>query len=104
VTPPRFVPNTPVVYPSWSGLNVNPNYLIAPGLTIQQYAYNLSLLGNGYSQIPPYMLGFNPYPQYMMYGRGGLYAGMSPLASYYSLYPTFGYGLYSPYNFLPFGY
>ena len=93
---PRVV-STPQVLPSWGGMNANPNWLVAPGLTVRQYAYDLSLLG--YSQVPQYMLGFNLYPQYLMYGP--VYNGMSPLASYYSLYPTFGYGLYNPNSFLP---
>ena len=78
------------------------NRLIAPGLTLRQYAHDVALLGDAYSHIPPYMLGFNPYPQYLM--SGPMYTGTSPLASYYSMYPTFGYGLYTPYSFLPYGY
>lgn len=47
---------------------INPNFLLAPGLTISQYAGNIATLGQAYSQIPPYMMGYNPYPQAVNYG------------------------------------
>src|SRR5437764_5553143 len=37
-------------------LPVNPNYYVAPGLTLNQYAYNLSVLGQSLSNFPPYAL------------------------------------------------
>jgi len=43
---------------------VNPNPFIAPGLTLQQYAYNTRTLARAYSSIPPYLLGYNPYQRY----------------------------------------
>jgi hypothetical protein len=47
---------------------VNPNPEIAPGVKLAQYAYNTAVLGKVYSQIPPYLLGYNPYPQAVNYG------------------------------------
>src|SRR4051794_28023465 len=47
---------------------VNPNYQIAPGLSISQYAYNTALMGRAYSYVPPYALGYNPYPPLINYG------------------------------------
>src|SRR5207248_9731639 len=49
-------------------LPVNPNYYVAPGLTLNQYAYNLSVLGQALSNFPPYALGYNPYPVVANYG------------------------------------
>jgi hypothetical protein len=43
--------------------STNPRWFIAPGLTLNQYAANVATLGRAASNIPPYMLGFNPYPQ-----------------------------------------
>jgi hypothetical protein len=42
-------------------INVNPNPLIAPGLSLAQYAYNFGVLNNAYKGIPPKLLGFNPF-------------------------------------------
>jgi hypothetical protein len=39
----------------------NPNYYLPDGRNLNQYAYNISVLGRAYSQIPPYILGYNPY-------------------------------------------
>lgn len=47
---------------------VNPNPQIAPGVSLQQYAYNTAVLGRAYSQVPPYLLGYNPYPRSVNYG------------------------------------
>jgi hypothetical protein len=38
------------------------NYYLPDGTNINQYAYNISVLGQAYSQIPPWILGYNPYP------------------------------------------
>jgi hypothetical protein len=40
----------------------NPNPYIAPGVRLQQFAYNTAVLGKVYSQVPPYLLGYSPYP------------------------------------------
>jgi hypothetical protein len=57
---PRTANRRTVVVPATP--SVNPNYLLPNGMTINQYAYNLSVLANAYSQIPPWLLGYNPYP------------------------------------------
>jgi hypothetical protein len=72
--------------------HINRNYMIAPGLSIQQYAFNVRTLGRAYSQVPPYALGYNPYVT-------SVYTTpyMSP---YYSAYTPF---LYNPYLYSPYG-
>src|SRR5436190_4951432 len=40
----------------------NPNYYLTPYTTLRQYAFNTAVLGRAFSNIPPYMLGYNPYP------------------------------------------
>src|SRR5436309_2899706 len=40
---------------------INTNPYIAPGVRLQQYAYNTAVLARAYSTIPPYALGYNPY-------------------------------------------
>jgi hypothetical protein len=44
---------------------VNPNFQVAPGLTLNQAAYNTAVIGRAMAQIPPYAFGFNPYPSRM---------------------------------------
>src|SRR5437016_14398021 len=39
----------------------SPYFQVRPGLTLQQYAYNIATLGQAYSFVPPYAMGFNPY-------------------------------------------
>jgi len=50
----------------------NPNYYITPNLRLNQYAANTvaigQALGAAYSAIPPYALGYNPYPQVANFG------------------------------------
>jgi hypothetical protein len=57
---PRPGSRRPGTVPSLANY-VPPTYL-PNGMTLNQYAYNVSLLANAYSQIPPWMLGYNPYP------------------------------------------
>jgi len=45
------------------GPGINPNPYLAPGLTLQQAAYNTAVLGRALRQVPPYAMGYNPYPQ-----------------------------------------
>jgi hypothetical protein len=47
---------------------VNPNFFIAPGLTLRQAAFNTAVLGRAISTIPPYAMGYNPYPSMVNYG------------------------------------
>lgn len=89
---PIFVPRlgTP-------GVGVNTNYYINPSMTLNQYAYNTALMGSALSTIPPYWLGYNPYPQIINYGP--LYTGYNPYR-----YSSIPYG-YNPYlNLYPGGY
>ena len=82
-------------------------YYINPYMTLGQYAYNTSVLGQAYSQVPPYALGYNPYPQVINYGP--LYRMYYPV--YSNPYASLGYSnpyaglnysyLYSGYNFNP---
>jgi hypothetical protein len=78
----KIAPSPQRIFPA----DTNP--LIAPGVRLQQWAYNTLAIGKVYSQIPPYLLGFNQT------GFGGIYqpgAFMPPPA------PYFGGGGYSPY-------
>jgi hypothetical protein len=69
---------------------VNPYYRVRPGLTVSQAAFNISTLGQAYANVPPYALGYNPYPR--------------PIISPYVPYPypgplyTNSYSPYSSYN------
>jgi hypothetical protein len=49
-------------------LPINPNPMIAPGVSLQQYAFNVKVIGRAYRNIPPYLLGYNPYPQVANFG------------------------------------
>jgi hypothetical protein len=57
---PRPGGRRPVVVPPLP--TYNPNYYLPNGLSINQYAYNLSTIGRAYSHVPPYLFGYNPYP------------------------------------------
>jgi len=50
------------------GASINPNFYVRPGLTLNQAAFNTAVLGQAASNIPPYLLGYNPYPQSVNYG------------------------------------
>src|SRR5437868_5244047 len=74
--PYNGVPRGPIFGP------VNPNPISGPNaLRLQQYAFNVAVLGQAASNIPPYMLGYNPYPQSVNYGPS-LY-GNAPVNPYY---------------------
>jgi hypothetical protein len=74
---------------------INPNYQVYPGMSIRQYAYNVRVLSRAYSQVPPYLLGYNPYPVYNNYGP--VYPYSNPLyQSALTTYPSF----YNPYTYL----
>ena len=47
---------------------INRNPTIAPGVSLQQSAYNVQVLGRAYRNIPPYLLGYSPYPLLVNYG------------------------------------
>lgn len=72
----------PIVVPPLSSYTVNPNWYVAPGVTLSQYAYNMQVLGQAYSQVPPWLYGYNPYP--------------NPIVNYGPTYPTTPYTYPSP--------
>jgi hypothetical protein len=78
----------------------NPFFQVRPGLTLQQYAFNLETIGRAASTIPPYALGYNPYVP------GGAAALSSFANPYASLYSNAGAAsAYSnPYGYGPYGY
>jgi hypothetical protein len=58
---------------------VNPNPQIAPGVSLQQFSFNVGVLGRTYGHIPPYVLGYNPYVSPISsFNLGGNPAAFSP--------------------------
>jgi hypothetical protein len=87
----------PLSVPSVAAQSINPNPYIAPGLTLGQYAYNTSVMGRALSKVPPYALGYNPYPTTINYGP--VYRTYNPYlvsnpyltvppSAYYANYPS----------------
>jgi len=82
-------PTRPVPVP----VPVNPRYPINPSflgpfpqtgnvlaqMRLNQAAYNVALLGRASANIPPYLLGYNPYPSPVIGGYGG--GGFNPYLS-----------------------
>lgn len=71
---------------------VNPYYRVAPGLPLNQAAYNIRTLGRAYSNVPPWLYGYNPYPPVIV----------TPYATpVYSYYPNYTYPTMPvlPYNY-----
>jgi len=63
VQPPRVLyPPNPLSRPGIVPFPVNPNQYVAPNVTARQLAFNVATLGQAYQQVPPYLLGYNPYP------------------------------------------
>jgi hypothetical protein len=86
----------------------NTNPMIAPGVSLLQYAYNTAVLGRAYSQIPPYLLGYNPYPPAAV-SYGGGYGPQTFQPATYNPYSTPAYapaasygGGYSSYGASPY--
>jgi hypothetical protein len=75
---------------------INPNPYIAPGLTLQQYSYNTLSLARVYRRIPPYLLGYSPYPGG---GYGPAYTPMYYPQPYTYTPPTYSGGGYYPGNY-----
>jgi hypothetical protein len=75
---------------------VNPNYRITPNLSLNQYGYNVRVLGRAYSHIPPYALGYNPYPPPIYVSPR-----VSPYYNPYLYYDPTAYGFYymNPYYY-----
>src|SRR5262245_47751953 len=76
---------------------VNPYYRIAPGLPLNQAAYNISVMGRAYSRVPPWVFGYNPYPAPII-----TTPVVTPVYPYYGMYPAsvypYPYPAYSPYG------
>lgn len=87
---PFLVP-TAVTLPSPS-LPVNPNFLVAPGLTVRQFAFNQALINRAqltgispfaFSAIPSMRLGFTPFNPFLF-------------GSPFLTTPTSGFNLFNP--------
>jgi plastocyanin len=76
----------PLRVPSLASQAINPNFQIAPGLTLPQAAFNISVIGQALRQVPPYAFGYNPYT------RGGGYASMYAGGGYGAIMTGGGYG------------
>jgi hypothetical protein len=87
----------PIGVPAYAPPIINTNPYVAPGLTLQQYAYNVATMSRAYSTIPPYMLGYNPYPSAVT-GQMPLYNPVSP----YPYNPVLQTGGYNPYATNPY--
>jgi hypothetical protein len=100
VTPaPAVGPNNPV-RPYFPGTPpVNPNWWIAPGLTVRQAAFNVRTLGRAYQNVPPWVYGYNPYPQAVNLGPSfpSLYGGygVPPYAASLTSTSPYGPGAYN---------
>jgi hypothetical protein len=90
--PPRFAARGAFVLPNTAGM-INPNYQIYPGVSVNQYAYNVATIGRAYSQVPPWTYGYNPYPAVVNYGA--VYRSYTPYA--YNPYAAYGSPYYTPY-------
>jgi hypothetical protein len=77
---------------------VNPYYRVRPGLTLAQAYYNIAAAGQALSYVPPYAMGYNPYPVYNpLYanpyaGAYSPYGGYNPYMGYASPYTPYGGG------------
>jgi hypothetical protein len=79
---------------------INRNPQIAPGLSLQQYAFNVRVTGNAYRGIPPYLLGYNPYPSVVGYGSGYYpRAAFTPYNTAVSNYLPYNSGYYAYPNY-----
>ena len=68
-----------------TGGTLNPYNYYDPYGYSRQAAFNLALYGRAMRQVPPYALGYNPYPQVINYG------------------PVYRYGYYGPGYLTPYG-
>src|SRR5216684_6736572 len=76
----------------------SPYFQVRPGLTLQQAAFNVAVMGQALQNIPPYFYGVNPYPRVSL--GGGTLANnpyASPYGSLYSSPYGGGYGGYGGY-------
>src|SRR5262249_22286547 len=103
----------------------NPYFQIRPGLTVQQYAYNIATVGRALQQVPPYAFrgyGYNPYynpylqtaaayaPYANLYSASlysaNPYAATAAMTTnpYGSTYAPYGSGAYSSSPYYPYSY
>jgi hypothetical protein len=81
------------IMPNYSVLP-NPNWYVGPGLTVNQYAYNVRVLNNAYLSVPSYGVGYTPY-------YGSVYPYYAPAYPYGYGYSAYPYGLYN-YGYNPY--
>jgi hypothetical protein len=89
---------------------INRNPMIAPGLSLQQAAFNTRVLGRAYRSVPPYALGYNPYVRYASYGpayapgvfQPALYSGYTPAYATGYGYSGYPYGIIPSYGVTPY--
>jgi hypothetical protein len=56
---------------------VNPNYWPTPYMSLRQWSFNTRVVGNAMSQVPPWLYGYNPYP--------------NPMVNFGPVFPSYGY-------------
>jgi len=73
---------------------INPYYRVAPGLSLNQAAYNISVLNRAYATAPPWFY-YNPYPPPIIYTPYvappypyPYYGGLNPYSYYTYPYAT----------------
>jgi len=102
--------------PTGAALTINPNFVMPNGITFPQAAFNTAVIGRAASNIPPYLLGYNPYPPVnigpsypvinpvnpyalsTLGGYGGGYGAGLATDPYASSYGLGGYGGYGGYG------
>jgi hypothetical protein len=71
---------------------VNPYYRVRPALTLSQAYYNIGMAGQAFANVPPYVMGYNPYvPMYAAhaapaYAPGYAHPGMGSYSGYSGSY------------------
>jgi hypothetical protein len=71
VTPASAVgPNapSPIPYRPPVGFAINPSVMVAPGLPLNQAAFNIATLGRASRNVPPWLNGFSPVSQALPFG------------------------------------
>jgi len=91
----RIFPNTVNAQSTANTFRINPNFYLPNGTSLNQAAYNVGVVGRAYSQIPPYLLGYNPYPQAVSYGPS--YPTITTAGAGYGV-STVGSAGYNPYT------
>ncbi len=87
-----------IVPPKAEAQRPNPNYLLTPGLSVRQAAFNIATIGQAYSHVPAYALGFNPYVRRASYSFGAPGVNPSSYANPYATSPGYDSSYASPYS------